>query len=151
MAPASSESYWAQTLYHSKPYRMLYAAFCLLNMALSIFEPPTSIYSSPGGLLAVRVLDYIFLGTVLLDLYIQRLYHGLGEAASQGWIRTKAVLVLAILINLTVHLCAPGVPYIMRAFRPIFFIERHQNVRRVAMNMLIALPKIVNIAALLVL
>jgi hypothetical protein len=60
------------------------------------------------------------------------------------------VVVLALMaVNLAVHWARPSFPYLLRALRPLFLIERLRNVRRVFYNILATVPKVANVLILL--
>lgn len=101
--------------------------------------------------MAVRAMDFLFMGVYSFDLLVQYFYHGRAEWLARGWLRLKMGCLLAMLANLIVHMAVPSFPYFMRIVRPVFLLERMRNVRRVAGNIGATLPRIVNVLILLIL
>jgi hypothetical protein len=151
-APAepTPASLFAQQVYHNFFYRTFYVVCALADMILAVWEPPAPI-ASEGALWAVRGVDFAFLALVLYDLWLQMQYHGFRTWIGRGWIKTKIVVWLALIINLVLHVALPGVPYIARLLRPLLLIERLRNVRKIAGNVAAAAPKIFNVGVLLLL
>ena len=53
-------------------------------------------------------------------------------SCADRWLVAKVVLLVALFINMCVVAAVPGSVSIIRAFRPLFILERLRNVRRIA-------------------
>ena len=148
----------AQRLYHHPLYVGGVSAVICGALLLAAWEPPATqgagLPLTSGGLLVVRLIDALFLLVVAFDLLVvQRLYYGTSAWRSRGWTTIKAVLLVALVLNLvlTASLSSNVVPYIMRAARPVFLIERFRSVRQVALNVVRTVGAWANVMILLAL
>lgn len=61
----------------------------------------------------------------------------------------KAVVLMLTVISLTLSWSIPGFPHFSRVLRPVFFVDRMRNVRKIASNIMETIPKILNVMILL--
>ena len=155
-ATPTPTSLFAQRLYHNRWYRWCYVLACIANLVQTIWEEPSAVAAtSVAAKGALWGADFLFLGFVAFDLYLQALYHGIVVWRGRGWIRAKLGLLVALVLNLCLHIALPfaglgwSAPYVMRALRPLFLVERLARVRRVAKNIASTVPKILNVLVLL--
>lgn len=145
----SPSALFALRVYHNVIYRNFYALCMACLCMLAWWEPPW-LPSAPrtADLAAVRAADLALLLVALFDVLLQWAYHGTGGALRRGWLRAKAVLLAALILNWAVTV-GTGAPYWLRAVRPLFFLERLRNVRKVVGNLARSLPALVNVGLLL--
>ena len=125
-------AFLAQRLYHHPGYRWAYITAAAGVMALALFEPPARGAAADTALAAVRGLDFLWLAAVAVDLWLQVTILGPTAWVSKGWIVLKCATLAATLLNLVLTVATGGaVPYVMRALRPLFIIERLRKVKQV--------------------
>lgn len=133
----------AQRVYHNPLYRLCIASVVLLPyLALIIWEPPVSNAPDGLGLSFVRAIDWICICIISGDLLLQRQALGARVWARRGWVRVKLAATALIVANLIAVLVTPSLPYVARCLRPLLVLERLRNVRRVATNVALTLPKL---------
>ena len=156
----ASASMWGHRIYHSAAYRWLYLACAFLHCLLAWWEPPSKAVEVAGGadappapVDAIRGVDFLFLTWALLDtVVLQRQLYG-NAVWRRGWVRVKLAALLALAVNLIIVVAAaPGaarVGYFARVVRPVLLIERMANVRKVALQMVAAAPRVASVFVLL--
>ena len=143
-------AFWALRIYHHFVYRNLYTALMLLLCVLAWWEPPwlpVKPRATTGGLAVLRGVDLGIQLVAVFDLFLQRAYHG-PAAGKRGWLRIKGFVLLLLLSN-WIATVATGAPYWLRALRPVLFLERLRNVRKVVGNALRSSPAMLNVALML--
>ena len=151
-AEPTPRSVAAARVYHSRVYRAIYVLAVVGQLCLAFVEPPSSVALGRRGRGLVTILDFGAMGVVAVDLLLQLLHHGFRVWSRRGWVRLKAVVLVAMAVNL-IATAASGraVPYILRCLRPVFLVERLRNVRQVTANIAYAAPRIFNVLVLLLL
>ncbi len=144
-------SFWALRVYHNVVYRNFYALCMAALCMLAWWEPPwlpEEPRAAEGGLAALRGADLALLLLALFDVLLQWAYHGTSGAFRRGWLQAKTVLLVALFANWGAAV-AVGAPYWLRAVRPLFFVERLRNVRKVVGNVIRSGAAILNVGLLL--
>jgi len=146
-APPTPASLWARQIYHAQWYRYFSLAILVTYMALALVELPSDTLTQS---VALHIFEAIILSLFVLDLRLQWLYYGRDIFFTKKWTVAKVVLVPLFAISLALHVgSAYQFPHITRALRPIFLIERMRGVRRVAANMMVAVPKMLYVGFLM--
>ena len=149
---ASARALACAQVYHAPAYRTLYAALMLLLCCLVIAEPPAAPAAAPlppAALAALRALDALCLLAALGDALLQRAMVGPAWRARR-WLLLKLAVVAALGANwAAVVATAGGLPYYLRALRPLLLIERLRSLRKAAGHVLAALPALLNTGAVL--
>lgn len=138
----------ALAIYHNAFYRIFYVLVCILLLGLAFWEPPSTA-ATPTARGIVNALDGICLLIIAVDIALQRAYYG-PLVWQRGWTRAKVLVLSALAMNwVAVLVAGPSTPYVLRALRPLFFLERLRNVRKVASNAVRSTPAIINVGILL--
>ena len=141
----------ALAIYHSALYRWAYTVGALALLALAFWEPPY--LTASGSYVAVRAVDAALLVLAAFDCALQATMHGSRAFFARGWSRAKVLALAALGVNLLAVVVAPAAPfgrgYWARALRPLLFLERLRNVRKIAANVARSTPAIFNIGVLL--
>jgi hypothetical protein len=167
---------WAERLYHSIYYRIIYIAAAFASLCLALWEPP--VQNGVGNttfLATIRAIDATILAFVAFDLlYLQALLHTVDDNTDtdtveesdklwkvlqrigiprRGWLRLKLFTLLALSINLVCviagDLTMTRIAYPMRILRPILLLERLRNIRALVGNIITTAPSVFNILLIL--
>ena len=97
---------------------------------------------------AILVLELLFLAFYGLDIWLR---HYAGEnVRTDTWVRIRVVAMLCMCINLLACLASTsGLKNFSRLLRPLLFVERLRNVRKIASSTISTLPKVIQVLLLL--
>ena len=108
----------------------------------------------PGEQNGILILEMLFLSFYGLDIWL-RWFAG-EDVTKDVWLRLRGFAMCLIFLNLTTCLVnrivnpnTEGFKNFSRLLRPLLFIERLRNVRKIASSVVSTLPKVINILVLL--
>jgi len=157
-----------ERLIHKGYWRGLYMFIITLNLLLAMIEPSslrtmcvvgghdsdcrTGDY--PGEQNGILILEMLFLSFYGLDIWL-RWFAG-EDVTKDVWLRLRGFAMCLIFLNVTTCLVnrivnpnTEGFKNFSRLLRPLLFIERLRNVRKIASSVVSTLPKVINILVLL--
>ena len=138
---------------HQGAWRTCYIVVVVFNLLLALVEPSSvrtrhlagNMYGEQTIILCLELVFVIF---YLFDGWL-RWYAG-ENVKRDNWLRCRVASLGCIFINVILCLVAPGtMSNFARVLRPVLFIERLRNVRKIAASVLSTLPKVFQILLLL--
>ena len=147
-----------ERLMHKGWWRGLYMFIITVNLLLALVEPSSLRTKGlagnlPGEQNAILMVEISFLVFYGLDVWL-RWYAG-EDVCRDVWLRCRVFAIICISLNLVACLISnsinssEGLTNFSRLLRPLLFIERLRNVRKIASSILSTLPKVVHILLLL--
>ena len=151
-----------ERLIHKGWWRSLYMFIIVTNLCLALIEP-TSVRTSsdgnigtsnyPGEQNAILLLEIIFVSFYGFDVWL-RWFAG-EDVVRDVWLRIRCAAILCIFINVLSCFISnlsddiDNLKNFSRLLRPVLFIERFRNVRKIAASTISTLPKVTQILLLL--
>ena len=142
-----------ERLIHTGSWRAVYMSVITCNLLLALIEPSSlrttdNAADLPGEQKAILVVEMLFIAFYGLDIWM-RWFAG-EDIYRDLWLRCRVAAMVCIFINLSACLISSvGLKNFSRLLRPLLFIERLRNVRKIASSVLSILPKVIQILLLL--
>ena len=124
----------------------------MINLLLALVEPSSVRTTDLAGNMpfeqkSIIILELLFVAFYFFDGWL-RWYAG-ENVYLDVWLRCRVAVLVCIFLNLMLCLFDTDVKNFGRVLRPLLFIERLRNVRKIASSVLTTLPKIFQILLLL--
>ncbi len=138
---------------HRGAWRHLYMGIVMVNLLLALIEPSSVRTVSlagnlPGEQKSILVLELFFVAFYALDVWL-RWFAG-EDVLRDMWMRTRLFTLFCIFVNVALCLFSTvEMKNFSRLLRPMLFVERLRNVRKIATSVLSTLPKVTQILLLL--
>jgi uncharacterized membrane protein YjfL (UPF0719 family) len=159
----SGRTWRIYNIYHTRYYRLLYAAVVVALLGLAEFEEPSTFHhfrSRPGvlawGMTALVELLLVFL--VFGDVYLKLQKVGLKVFRRNPFNWLKAFVVVLSVLNIVVEFVVSAAsggkarfPRFQRVLRPLLLIAHFRNVQKVFLAMMRAMKNICRVGLLLLL
>ncbi len=125
----------------------------IIHLSLAVIEDPSSLHdftsvSYGDGIeevdsIQIFLMELVCLAFYTLDLYYEQKLWGRYQFRRSKWVRTKVILLVLTFVNICLFQIDNSIPRLTRPFRPVFFIERFRNVRKIFSSILRSLPKFI--------
>lgn len=145
---------WINEVLRSRSYSFTFGVVILIDLLLAVVERPASLRTVPAAL-----LDFQYTGTLELmcllvftaDVVLRYQYLTQKQFWRSRWTLAKMGYVFLAAVNTVLYLAfGDGFPRLHRFVRPIMVAAHFRNVSKIFGNMIVSIPRVANVAVLLV-
>lgn len=130
-------------IYYSGWYRLAISTVALLHMALTLFEPATTLRSYPAmppGLISGLGIEVAILACYVADIVVRIRFMGWRQFVG-AWNLAELVSTAAFALDIAIQIAGRGsVLQFSRFLRPVFLISRRKHVRFIFTGIARTLP-----------
>jgi hypothetical protein len=145
---------WINEVLRSRWYTVTFGCIIVIDMLLAVLERPTSLRAIPAATWSFQYTGIIELLCLLVfsaDVALRYQYLTREQFWRSRWTLAKMAFVSLAIVNTVLYLAlGDSFPRIHRFVRPLMVAAHFRNVSKIFGNMIVSIPRVANVAVLLV-